>query len=93
MNVPASVAAGTAVDVSGFTNLQIQVQGAGWSATMQPQGRLRGGAWEDIGTAITITEVGDLVAIAPNVEEFRISTTVYASGAPAIRLHADRVPH
>ena len=91
VDVPAAVQAGAALDVSRFTDMTFQIQGAGWSATFQPQGRLRGGAWSNIGPAVTVANVGELTNIQNNIDEFRVDTTVYVSGAPALRLHGDRI--
>ena len=93
LDVPLSApTAGAAIDVARFKDLMIQVQGTGWVATLQMQGRLRGGAFEDIGAAVTAANIGNLIAISENVEEIRVNTTVFTSGVPAIRLHADREP-
>ena len=89
LDVPAANASGAALDVARFRNLTAQVQGTGWVASLQLEGRLRGGAWEALGGALTAANIGDLVGITDNVEELRVTTSGFTSGTPAIRLHVD----
>jgi len=82
LNVPASVAAGTAfstADVEGaFCTLAVQ---GTFVATLQLQGSWDGGTtWIQIGSNITTVSITSVATLAP---QMRINTSAFTSGTPA----------
>ncbi len=78
LNVPASVAAGTAYGCANYTDKWIQVFGT-FSASLDIEGTMNGSDWFKVATAITTPSA---VQVAPTLMAIRVRTTAFTSGAP-----------
>jgi hypothetical protein len=84
LDVPASPADGAAQNVAAYQGGTVQAFGT-FAATLQVQGKLEGGDWVNIGSALTapgFVTISDSNGCPLSVAFLRIRTTAYTSGTP-----------